>query len=68
MTKSTNTNIIGQPTQGEQLLMGTPVSHDLKNAVLIVSVVVNLIVLTTWIAIQITSQYDTQLAALLFNN
>jgi hypothetical protein len=68
MTKSINTNIVEQPAQGEQLLMGTPVSHDLKNAVLIVSVVVNLIVLTTWIAIQITSQYDTQLAALLFNN
>jgi hypothetical protein len=68
MTKNTNTNTLEQQAPVEQLLLSTPVSRDLMTAVLIVSVVVNLIVLTTWIAIQVTSQYDTQLAALLFNN
>lgn len=41
------------------------VGYDLKNAVLIVSIVVNLTVLTTWIALQLTSAYDAQLAGVL---
>jgi len=41
-------------------------SQDLKTAVLIVSVVVNLFVLTTWIALQVTTQYDGQIASFLF--
>ena len=43
------------------------VAHDLRNSVLIVSVVANLIVLTAWIALQVTTRYDMQIAALLFN-
>lgn len=43
------------------------VAHDLRNSVLIVSVVANLIVLTAWIALQVTTRYDMQVAALLFN-
>lgn len=62
-----NTNTQNQESQNDQLLIVTPVSHDLKNAVLIVSIVANLVVFTTWLAIQVTSQYDTALAALLFN-
>lgn len=42
-------------------------SYDFKNAVLIVSVVANLFVLTAWIAVQVTSRYDTQLTNFLFN-
>jgi hypothetical protein len=40
------------------------VGHDLKNAVLIVSIVANLFIITTWLALQMTSAYDTQLASL----
>lgn len=43
------------------------VAHDLRNSILIVSVVANLVVLTAWIALQVTSRYDLQIAALLFN-
>ena len=41
------------------------VGYDLKNAVLIVSVLVNLFIFTTWLALQMTSAYDTQLASFL---
>lgn len=69
MTQKTNTNTdtSTSPLQ-EQLLVASPLSHDVKTAVLIVSVVANLIVLTAWIAIQVTSQYDAQLASLLFKS
>jgi len=67
MTQKTNTST-PNPSLQEQLLVASPLSHDVRTAVLIVSVVANLIVLTTWIAIQVTSQYDTQLATLLFNS
>jgi hypothetical protein len=63
-----NTNSPAETVLHEQLLVASPLSHDLRNAVLIVSVVANLIVLTTWIAIQVTSQYDAQLTHLLFNS
>lgn len=66
MTQNTNTQT--QESTQELLLSATPVSYDLKNAILIVSVVANLIVFTTWIAIQVTSQFDNQIAALLFAN
>lgn len=68
MTQKTNTDSLDQTQVHEQLLMASPLSHDVKNAVLIVSVVANLVVFTTWIAIQVTSQFDTQLATLLFNS
>lgn len=43
------------------------VSQDLKNSILIVSIVVNLVVLTTWIALQVTTQFDGEVAGFLFN-
>lgn len=69
MTQKTNTQK-GQSFKldGEiQALPASQLSQDLKNAVLIVSIVTNLFILTTWIALQVTTQYDTQLAILLFN-
>ena len=70
MTQNTNTptNETSEATSSEIMLMPTQLSHDLKSAILVVSVVVNLIMLTTWIAIQVTSEYDTQLASFLFNS
>lgn len=43
------------------------INDDLKHSILIVSIVANLVVLTTWIALQVTTQYDAQIASLLFN-
>lgn len=47
-------------TQNQQL------TRDLVAAVLIVSVVINLIILIAWIMLQVTSHYDAAIAALLF--
>lgn len=41
------------------------VSHDLKNAILIVSVITNLVVVTTWLILVATERYDVALASLL---
>jgi hypothetical protein len=43
------------------------VNEDLKHSILIVSVVANLVVLTAWIALQVTTQYDAQIASFLFS-
>jgi len=66
MTKKTNTN----ETQNKAVEVAMPVSsmgQDLKTAVLIVSVVANLFVFTAWVALQVTTQYDMQVASFLFN-
>jgi hypothetical protein len=42
------------------------VTQDLKHSVLIVSLVLNLTVLTAWIALQVTSKYDASVATALF--
>lgn len=49
------------------MLPASQMTQDLKNAVLIVSVVTNLFILTAWIALQVTTQFDSQIAAFLFN-
>lgn len=41
-------------------------NEDFKNAVLIVSLLVNVVVLITWIVLRITTLYDNQIAYLLF--
>lgn len=43
------------------------VTQDLKNSLLIVSIIANLFVLTTWVVLQVTTQYDSQLTSFLFN-
>jgi len=42
------------------------VTQDLMHSVLIVSLVLNLTVLTAWIALQVTSKYDASVAMALF--
>lgn len=42
-------------------------NEDLKHSILIVSLVINLVVLTIWVALQVTTQYDAQIAGLLFS-
>ena len=50
----------------ENELVRTYVGQDLKSSILIVSVIANLFVFTAWVALQVTSQFDTQFANLLF--
>ena len=41
-------------------------NEDFKNAVLIVSLLVNVVILIAWIVLRITTFYDDQIAYLLF--
>ena len=64
MTQKTNTILQTEAT--ETVMSTSTMSQDLKSAVLIVSVVVNLFIFTTWVALQVPTQFDTQIASLLF--
>lgn len=44
----------------------TQVNRDAMTAVLIVSLMINLFVLTGWVALQVTTAFDPQVAAFLF--
>jgi hypothetical protein len=65
MAKKTNTK--QTPEINNSAVISSTMTQDLKNAVLIVSVVLNLVVFTMWVALQITSRYDLQLASFLLN-
>jgi hypothetical protein len=41
----------------------TELSQDLRNSILIVSLIINLFFLSLWIALQITSQFDSSLVS-----
>jgi hypothetical protein len=70
MTQKTNTdnkqtaNI--SENSKEAVTTTSNMSQDLKNSVLIVSVVLNLFILTAWIALQVTPRFDAQLSSFLF--
>lgn len=66
MTVKTKNTIETQTTEAEEAVVLSHMGQDLKNSVLVVSLVGNLIVLTAWIALQVTSQYDSQLATFIF--
>jgi hypothetical protein len=55
-----------QTVDNEMVIAQTHVTQDLKNSVLIVSVVVNLVVFTAWVMLQVTTQFDAQFANILF--
>jgi hypothetical protein len=67
MNSKTNTPDTTEVTNlSDPVIVTERVGEDLKNSILIVSVVANLFVLTAWIALQVTSQFDSQLASFLF--
>jgi len=51
----------------ENVMIASHMTQDLKTAVLVVSVVANLFIFTAWLALQVTTQYDTQIANFLFS-
>ena len=63
---TTNKEQIIEAGNSAEVAISSHVTQDLKNSLLVVSLVANLIVVTAWIAIQVTSQYDSQLASFLF--
>ena len=66
MTDKTKTNKTTPEQAIESTVTHIKVSEDLKHSVLIVSIVANLFVLTAWIMLQVTTQYDNQIASFLF--
>lgn len=44
----------------------TQLGRDVKSALLIVSLVINLFILTTWVTLLVTNQFDSQLSAAIF--
>lgn len=70
-TKKKSAGAIHEPTVVETMDVAevrpySQLSHDLKSALLIVSVLANLFILTGWIALQVTSQFDSQVSTFLF--
>lgn len=65
--KTTNTTKNESTGMATEMVQASHMSQDLKTAVLIVSVVANLFIFTAWIALQVTTQYDTQIAGFLFS-
>ena len=64
--KTKTTKTVSEQTIEATATNGVKVSEDLKHSVLIVSIVANLFVLTAWILLQVTTQYDAQIASFLF--
>ena len=68
MTQTTNTTTeLALESTFSPVTMNTYVMNDFRTSILIVSVVANLIVLTAWLVLQASAQFDGQVASLLFN-
>ena len=57
------TNTASQAVEGDAQVETTHLAQDLKNSILIVSIVVNLFFLSLWIALQVTSRFDSSLVS-----
>jgi hypothetical protein len=65
MNKNTNSQTL--TTTNEQVISSfNQTEQDAKNAILIVSLLVNAFVLIGWVTLQVTSMYDAQIATFLF--
>lgn len=60
------TNITPSITEEQVLPVISQADQDAKNALLIVSLLVNAFVLIGWVTLQVTTAYDAQVAAFLF--
>lgn len=65
--KTNNNTSVQADVQNEITFGDLRVNEDVKHSVLIVSLLANLFILTSWIAIQVTTQYDAQVASFLFS-
>ncbi len=64
MNKKTNTSTA---VVSEQVLPNfSQADQDAKNALLIVSLLINTFILIGWVTLQVTTMYDAQVAAFLF--
>lgn len=52
--------------EAEERIVEMTIGEDLRNAVLIVSLLINMFILITWILLQVTTQYDYAISAVVF--
>lgn len=50
----------------EARISSLTMAEDFRNSVLIVSLLVNLFILTAWVTLQVTTQYDYSVSAFIF--
>lgn len=65
-TKTNNTTTVAQSTNLQEIA-DRQTRNDAIVAGLVVSVAVNAFILTGWVALRVTSQFDEQVATLLFS-
>lgn len=68
VTQKTNTKKTStvEAVEANETAVST-ISQDLKNSVLIVSMVANLFIFTLWLVLQVTTQYDASFTQLIFS-
>ena len=64
-TTNTQTQAVVVTENGEYAYSN--MREDVKNSLLVLSLIVNLYILTTWLVLQVTTQYDSQVYSFLFN-
>lgn len=52
--------------EAEERIVEMTIGEDVRNAILIVSLLVNMIVFIMWVMLQVTTQYDYAVSALVF--
>ena len=50
----------------EERIVEMTIGEDVRNAVLIVSLLINMFILITWIMLQVTTEYDYAISAMVF--
>lgn len=65
--KTKNTTIATETEAVEVALVNRYIMQDLRAALLIASLLINLIVFTVWIAMQVTPAYDTAVVGMLLS-
>lgn len=67
MTAKTKNISLNQTEESLAIEAERQTRRDALNATLIVSIAINAFILTGWLALRVTSQFDDQVASLLFN-
>lgn len=65
--KKSKTNKSSKNEISEAVVTLTQTHHDTVLALLIVSLLINLFILTGWVALQVTNVYDFEVASFLFS-
>ena len=52
--------------EAEERIVEMTIGEDVRNAVLIVSLLINMFILITWIMLQVTTEYDYAISAMVF--